>query len=343
MSFPTSKKNEHFSTCLRATLGAAWFLFTQCLHSISSCFGACRCSTCAYTANAAISDISCSLPIFPKERQVSIFAIPLNHLLQLWLVKMYALVANLSTHHTKFTLRWSKMGMLNPPCKQVAPLPSGHNVCLLKSPSFWWPSNNFCLDELFYTWTHVTEAANPFKIARGLPYMMWPSTNFRSIKRAPRNPILRWVPAVNTHIQQTNAVLYWNPLILCVAGGQTCSKRHVCSNQQPLRWPTSRYRRYHRYLHWHLEFARKNLAFFKSMKNWMGPNPNGPLSCDRRAIRYAVLMVCSVGTVGLFLDSGVAQLLCLSGANGSIHRVIHLWKLLVEDADAPTPKFGGDL
>ncbi len=40
-----------------------------------------------------------------------------------------------------------------------------------------------------------------------------------------------------------------------------------------------------------------------SIKNWMGPNPNGPyqVSCDR-AIRYSGLGVRSVGPVGDFLE-----------------------------------------
>ena len=57
--------------------------------------------------------------------------------------------------------------------------------------------------------------------------------------------------------------------------------------------------------------AEGKIPLFQSIKNWMGPIPNGPLSvsCDR-AIRYSgYLRVRSVGpTVGDFLDSGKSGL-----------------------------------
>ena len=41
---------------------------------------------------------------------------------------------------------------------------------------------------------------------------------------------------------------------------------------------------------------------YQSIKKKMGPNPNGPLSCDR-ANRYSGLGVRSMGLVGDFLES----------------------------------------
>lgn len=106
---PLQKKHEHLSACMRKLIWEHHDYLFQGFLSINQCFGACGCrlkKTFHCSATVDIQQvlpyliISCSLPIFPKEQQVSIFAMHLNHPLQISLIKMHALAVNRSTHHT---------------------------------------------------------------------------------------------------------------------------------------------------------------------------------------------------------------------------------------------------
>ena len=75
-----------------------------------------------------------------------------------------------------------------------------------------------------------------------------------------------------------------------------------------------------------MQYLRQERLFLKltSIKNWMGPYPNGPLSCDR-AIRYSGYFgVRSVGPVGDFLDHWFT--LVSYGSQG--HRRAWCWHML---------------